>query len=726
MIKRYLVVCVLCVIFGCSSQKSLRPAVDSRSGAGSQAGLTDTLSYAERESALRDSLLPDSNTDVIAIQLLERARQHYMSALSAEELKDSVRSASEFEYAIAILNELEYYPNIDNNCDFDDLSRSIIEDYEKYIANIDSLGPQASVFALRKKLNQLDEANQGGDQDTPTRIIRSLTVPLVINGHVGQNMRFFQERGRSHFERWLTLSGKYFPVMRRVFREEGIPAELMYLSMIESGLNPTARSWAKAVGLWQFVKGTGSLYGLNGNFWYDERRDFEKATRAAARHLRDLHEEFSDWYLSLAAYNSGAGRVYSAIRRSHSTDFWKMRPFLPRETRNYVPQYIAAAVMAMDPRTYGFEVTVADSLRFDTVSIDECVDLAVLAKCAKTDVETLRELNPELIQSCTPPGYPGYTLRVPAGSKFTFEERYAQVPDNQKRDWLVHKVKKGQTLASIARRYGITTRLLAQANHLAGISRISAGKTIVIPVPATSRTLAAGAADDPAKKPGHSGRGARRLAATTKGKEKLTYRIRPNDTLGEIAALYNVRVSDLRLWNEIPYGTSVQDGRELAVWVPAENAKEYASIDTQPQAEHDKLIAAKVTAQNDGSSGDSGPTWTRVRVKSGDNLKKIARRYGVTAGDIRKWNGLRSDRIMVGQRLDIEVDDGSAPAPSRSIAKADPDTNKSRKTISYTVRKGDTLRSIASTFGVSISTLRSLNNLRGSRIRIGQELLING
>ncbi|MBA4312666.1 MAG: hypothetical protein C0417_08550 [Chlorobiaceae bacterium] len=724
--KITVVILLVLVLFGCSTEKSLRSPDQSLPPnlPPINAAFIDTLSKEEMGSAINDSLIADSTYDELTGQLLEAARQHYLNALNAEQVGDSIQSVSEFEYAIGILNELAFYSNIENNPDFNDLSHSLVEDYEKYIANIDSLGSQTSIFALRQKLNELDESQpgQGQDEDATIKVITTTSVPLVINGHVEKNIEFFCGKGRRHFEHWLYKGGFYFPMMRKIFREEGVPEELMHLSMVESGLNPIARSWAKAVGIWQFIKGTGKLYGLQGNFWFDERRDFEKATKAAARHLKDLYTEFGDWYLALAAYNSGAGRVFRAIRKSGSKDFWKLRPFLPKETRNYVPQYIAVTAMALDPEGYGFSVVPSESLAFDYVNVDGSLDLSVLAKCADTDVGTLKDLNPELLRWCTPPGMNDYKLRIPAGKQSIFSENYTAIPSSEKRDWIVHKVRKRESLASIAKRYGITSDMIVEANRLPS-KAIKAGKELIIPVPETANKYLASITDESSDKRGKSNSVERvNISERKKGKSKISYRIRKGDTLGKLAEWFDVRISDLRIWNGIPYGSSIRAGGKLTMWVPKERAEEVTSLSNASEIEHDKMLSSgEMESKRYSEKKHAGSYWAKYKIKSGDNLGSIAKKYGVAIEDLRKWNGFTSSSIQAGQIIEVLIE-GNGSTSSMAAAS---DTGKNKKGVTYTVRRGDTLEKIASTFGVTIEQLRNWNKLRTSRIVIGQELFIN-
>jgi membrane-bound lytic murein transglycosylase D len=689
---------------------------------------------------LEDTIIADEvvPSDSLVATMLETARLHYMSAISAASSGDSIRSVVQFEEAIGILDELSTVPGIDENRDFNDLSRAVVEDYELHIAKIDSLSPESSIFALREKLNQVTETVDSIVTPPTLEIHAGTTVPLVMNAQVEQTIAFFQGRGKRYMERWLQTAGKYFPLMRKILREEAVPEELVYLTMVESGVNPIARSWARAVGMWQFMKGTGKLYGLDVGYWFDERRDFEKATRAAARHLRDLHDEFGDWYLVLAAYNSGAGRVYSAIRRTGSTDFWELRRRLPRQTRNYVPQYIGVTLMAMNPERYGINGVVPDTpVEYEFVEVDDAIDLGSLAECAGTDVETLRDLNPELVRWCTPPGVKGYRLRVPANSSSQFRVKYAALPVEKKRDWIVHTVKRGESLAKIAARYDVAPGALQDVNRLSP-GRLKPGTQIVIPVPKGSTRFASLIAasarmtlsDEQSKstktRSNNRSKLQRALAAShgrsdeLQGRISITYVVKKGDTFGHIAAWFHCRAADIRNWNDIPYGRRIRVGQSLDIWVPEQSASRYDGIAKMSSAEKNRVFASHAsTTGGDDTGAESSSTYV---VKKGDTLEEIAKAHGVSVAQIMRWNKLRRSSIRGGQRLTIL----SGAKNVRLVAESKSAKSKAGKKgeIVYVVKKGDTLWDIARAHEVTTADLRAWNDLGKNKIVAGQELVI--
>lgn len=307
-------------------------------------------------------------------------------------------------------------------------------------------------------------------------------LPLTVNDHVLRFVNYFSsERGRKVLLYGLRRAGRYKPMIQRILDEEGVPQELMYLAQAESGFMPRAVSRKKATGMWQFVQFRGREYGLNQNEWVDERLDPEKATRAAARHLRDLYQQLGDWYLALAAYNCGPGCVDRAVQRTGYADFWELhaRNVLPAETANYVPIILAMTIMAKNLKDYGIEDVDPDPpLEYETVQFTEPTNLDLLAVAIDRPVSELRELNPSLLKNVAPAGY---EVHLPPGTAATAMAAVEVVPAGKRATWRLHRAQEGDTLASIAKRYGVTVNALEQANG-AQMDELEAGELVVVPV----------------------------------------------------------------------------------------------------------------------------------------------------------------------------------------------------------------------------------------------------
>jgi membrane-bound lytic murein transglycosylase D len=380
----------------------------------------------------------------------------------------------------------------------------------------------------QEDIAQLDEGIDGYFEEKPYQI------PMILNDSVENHLEYFKTRGRDVFQIWLDRSARYIPVMQSIFQEKNLPEDLVYVAMIESGFNPYAVSWARAVGPWQFMPHTGKLYGLRINWWVDERKDPIKSTIAAAEHLKDLHNLFGSWQLALASYNAGAGKVQRAVLRTRSEDFWDLKAsrYIRRETKNYIPKYMAATIIAKNPGAYGFTAPSIDPYVYDEVVITESTDLRLVSRCVGAPYATIKDLNPELKRWVTPPDAARYVLRVPKGTAEAFRTNYAAVPDDQKIRWERHLVAKGETLAVIAKHYNTTPESIRDINGLKK-NRIAPDKHILIPVDTNSKTsdLSSLAPDEAGKK------------------QQILYRVRRGDNLARIAREHDVTVADIREWN---------------------------------------------------------------------------------------------------------------------------------------------------------------------------------
>ena len=413
----------------------------------------------------------------------------------------------------------------------------------------------ADLFTLEELRENSDESIT--ELALPDADLSISDIPLTLNSKVEYFLYYFQTRGRPSFARWLSRSSRYIPMMREILKNEGMPEDLVYVAMIESGFQLHARSWANAVGPWQFISGTGKRYALRIDQWIDERKDPVKATTAAALYLKELYGMFKgDWYLATAGYNAGENKILRAINMYNTSDFWEISrgSYLKRETKEYVPKLLAAAFIAKDPARYGFtDVAYMSPIEFDTVTITSRTDLELAARLSGTTYESIKELNPDLRHWCTPPNYPDYLLKIPKGSKQQFELEYAKISEDQRFTEKVmytrYVVRKKETLKSVARRFGTTDAILAELNGLDKKSRI-AGKTLVVPAKQTVDFS-------------HEGRTAK--SGGSKDNFAKYYTIKKGDTLDSLAKRFNTTTKLLTAWNNLKVKVALKPGRRIII-----------------------------------------------------------------------------------------------------------------------------------------------------------------
>lgn len=464
-----------------------------------------------------------------------------------------------------------------------------------------------------------------------TVIDRSGDFPITLNNKVRAAITYFQTRGRPVFTKWLERSGKYESLVEDIFMEQGLPKELKYLAMIESGFNPSARSYARAVGMWQFISATGQHYGLRHNWWFDERRDVIKSSIAAAQHLHDLNQRFNgDWYLSLAGYNCNPKRVENNMRRYHTKDYWKLHR-LPRQTRNYVPTFLAATIIAKDPKKFGFYVEKQNPVELDTVMVSESIDLNIVAKSVDTSYAYIKEINPAVMRWVTPPGVKNFTLYIPKGKKHLFKQAYAATPDNEKRSWIRHKIHFGETLSTIAAKYHTSITVLKSVNKIRG-TVIRAGRYLLIPVPQNKSHFYASDNSSTSRKSYRKRSKSVRRENSAEYKA-IKYIVKKGDTLGEIAEIYSTRASKIRSWNGLYYGQNIYPNQKLTIYVP-KNKSGIAGL------------ATKIDNTND-------PNAVYYTVRRGDTLWDISRRYNISLVQLKKLNKMNSSKIKPGEKIKV-------------------------------------------------------------------------
>ncbi len=538
--------------------------------------------------------------------------------LSSASPEEALVAQSPIEVTAPVDLELDATEQVNNELPVDPLFEELVEE---------SLAEQDEPLDAETLAD--NQLLQGEDQSPPEDPGLTLAhqepvydFPVVENEKVRYFVDYFTGRARKTFKIWLERSGRYLPMMREIFAEQGLPKDLAYLAMVESGFNDKAYSWAHAVGPWQFIESTGRRYGLNNDWWQDERRDPEKATRAAAHFLSDLYKSFDgDWYLAVPSYNAGPGKLRQAVKRYQTRDFWELSrgTYLQTETKNYLPKLLAVLLIAKQPEKYGFtDLEYQEPIAYETMILPSSTDLDVIARLSGSDYDTIKKLNPELKRWCTPPVADGFEIRLPVGSQPLFAEKYAQLPERQRANYVRHKVKSGDTLLALSKRYGVRVQDIERLNSIRNSRTIQIGANLIVPLNPDSN----------GKKP------LAELKDDYKRSRLSRYTVRSGDSLWKISRKFNVTEKQLRVWNKLGWSNTIRPGQSLIV--------------SSKQSAEKRVATAKQT---------TGPVTKLVyTVRQGDTLWAIGREFAVETGQIRSWNNLAENHVLQpGESLTLHV-----------------------------------------------------------------------
>jgi membrane-bound lytic murein transglycosylase D len=740
--------------------------------------------YPDEFSELDETPFTSQNIDKNIAKALELANEKYKKAIELIAKKDKAEAKKLLDSSFEILNKLSNYPKISDNKDVQSLVEKITDTYEANFTSLNELDENSPAVVVRDKFTKdIDKATENSpdiktlapDQrdavvvTNPVPSTSLLSYPVGEQEYIQKHINYLsQTKAKKFFEKWMERSTKWFPMMKRIIAEENMPEEIIYLSMIESGLNATVVSHASAVGLWQFMMETGRDYNLNKDysFWKDERRDPEKATRAAMLFLNDLYNNFGDWHLALAAYNCGQGKVQKTINQSKlkNPSYWDIRKMLPKETSHYVGQYIAAALIAMNPKAYGCNTDTLkfqDEYKYDIFTLKEPTSLKALNYCANGGNQNLiKDLNPEILRSITPPDATEYRLKIPFGSKQDFITKFSGLTIEEKQPWITHIVKRKETLALLAERYNVPKNELLAMNDIRNIkSKLQIGSQIKIPIDADSYNSINEDYDQKLAI-------AEKSKPTTKIEEdnsNITHTVKKGETLFSIARRYGLSIDEIKNLNDITKSNeNVKFGQELiigkneakenfALKAPKKQKVEQIKIVSHKVKKNETLsriaddygvtanaimelnnlkrqkvktgqilkietVTTKTTSKNNNSY--AAKTTKVHKVKKGENLSMIAAKYDVSEEDLKEMNpkSISGNTLFSGTKLKIPSNEskGSSSAPEKEV-------NNVPKF--YKVRSGETLYSIANKFGLSVKSIQSKNkNLDESGLKSGQKI----